>query len=65
MSRYRVQFIAIRDIDFPWEVNESFESNELLQLVFQFQLAILKEYKRIVEESKRITDESKEDDIPF
>jgi len=65
MSRYRVQFITIRDIDFPWEVNDVIESNDLLQLVFQFQLAILKEYKRTVEESKRMTDESKDEDIPF
>jgi len=60
MNRYRIQFIAMKDKNFNWEVNESFESNELLEIIFRFQLMIAKEYKKIIDESKRIEDDAYE-----
>ena len=50
----------MKDKNFNWEVNESFESNELLEIIFRFQLMIAKEYKKIIDESKRIEDDAYE-----
>jgi len=61
MSRYRIEFTAKKDNDFRWEIHESFETNELLELIFKFQMMIASEFKKIIEESKILID----DDIPF
>jgi len=60
--RYRIQFTARKDDAFNWDINESFESNELLEIIFKFQMMITREFKKIIEESKRI---EYNDDIPF
>ena len=60
--RYRIEFTAKKDQDFTWETHEVFESNELLEIIFRFQMMIATEFKKIIEESKRIVGD---DDIPF
>lgn len=60
--RYRLHFTARKDDDFNWTVSEVTESNDLLELIFNFQMMIAKEFKKIIQESKRIMGD---DDIPF
>lgn len=60
--RYRIHFTAKKDADFHWETSDILETNDLLQLIFQFQIIIANEYKRIIEESKKVP---YDDDIPF
>lgn len=60
--RYRIIFNAKKDNDFNWDVNEVYESNDLLAIIFQFQLMITREFKTIIEKSKMI---GVDDDIPF
>jgi hypothetical protein len=60
--RYRLHFTARKDDAFNWEVSDVIETNDLLELIFQFQMAIAKEFKKIIDESKRI---EVDDDIPF
>ncbi len=61
--RYRLHFTARKDDAFNWEVSDVIETNDLLELIFQFQIAIAKEFKKIIEESKKIM--GGDDDIPF
>lgn len=60
--RYRLHFTARKDEAFNWETSEVIETDELLQLIFQFQIVIAKEFKKIIEESNK---EIFDDDIPF
>lgn len=60
--RYRVHFTAKKDNDFPWDTSDISESDDLLQIIFNFQMMIAREFKRIIEESKRV---GVDDDIPF
>jgi hypothetical protein len=60
--RYRIEFAAKKNDSFNWGVHVIRESDDLLQLIFQFQIMIANEFKKIIEESKRI---EVNDDIPF
>ncbi len=60
--RYRLHFTAKKVEGFTWDTSEVIESNELIELVFKFQMAVMKELNRIIEESKK---EPFDDDIPF
>jgi hypothetical protein len=60
--RYRLEFHAKKDDAFNWDANDVIETDDLLSLIFQFQIVVTKEFRRIIDESKKVM---VDDDIPF
>ncbi len=66
--RYRVTFTAKEDQDFYWSASDVIETDDLLSLIFQFQIVIANEFKKIIEMSKQMSvkhDDDSIDEIPF
>lgn len=63
--RYRITFHAKQDHEFNWETNEQFEADNLMELIFKFQLWIVFEFNKILDRSKEMMQPKVDDDIPF